>query len=115
MEDGYTAATCWNAQIVLHAEAQIRGLASHTNRNSRWGDNLPIQRDLPDGRERGRSRREVAEDVRGPTVLDDSRSGTLAAGPDRAPMHRCIQHVRGHVASSGTLRNSIVPRVYLAL
>ena len=66
-------------------------------------------------RERGRSRREVGEDVRGPTVLDDSRSGTLAAGPDRAPKHRCIQHVRGHVVSPGTLRNSIVPPVYLVL
>ena len=41
MEGGYTAVACWNAQIVLHAGAQIRGLASRANRNGRWDDDLP--------------------------------------------------------------------------
>ena len=59
---------------------------------------------------RGR-RREVAEDVRGPTVGDDSQWGTLAAVLHRVPKPRWIQHVRRH-ASPGTLRNSDVPPVY---
>ena len=58
---------------------------------------------------RARVRRwEVAEDVRGRTGRDESWSGILAAVPGRLPKHRCRHHVRGHVASSGTLRNSIL-------
>ena len=42
MEGGHTAVSWWNAQIVLHAGTQTRGLASRANRKGRWGDDLPI-------------------------------------------------------------------------
>ena len=85
------------------------GMAVGTTTSSTSGT-CPIS-----NRDRGRCRREAAEDVRRPTVLDNSWLGTPAAEPERVLKHWCMQHVRGHIASPRAPRNGIVPPEYPGL